>query len=385
MSGPLIDDDSPHALIGLMSGTSCDGIDAALVRITPQGPSVAVELLAFASTPYDDAFRARLLAPAKSVEDVCRLNAELGLRLGEAAAGFCRVAEEMAVAVDAIGSHGHTLLHLPDPAQGLPCTLQVGDAAYIAECTGLPVVSDFRPRDMAAGGQGAPLVPYADAILFGRTDAAVVCLNIGGIANLTVVPPDRRGVFAFDTGPGNMPLDGLVFERTNGAMRCDLDGALAAKGTVIPDLLERLLAHPYFDAPPVKSTGREAFDYALYAAPVIADFPGVSTEDLAATLTEAIARSIAGAIDRFVRPVHAIAALIVSGGGAANPCLMARLAAAVPDVPIETTDAYGIPADAKEAVAFALLAYETLRGEPNNLPGATGAREPVVMGKITLG
>lgn len=372
-------------VIGLMSGSSCDGVDAALVRVEGTGRRLKAELLAFETLAYDDAFRSRLLEPGLSVRDVLLLNVEVGERLAEGAARMQRAAEERGLRADLVGSHGHTLAHVPPGSGSAVCgTLQVGEPAVIAERTGLPVVAGFRARDMAAGGQGAPLVPYVDWILFGRADDAVACLNIGGIANFTVVPPDVGDLYAFDTGPGNMPIDGAVRARTGGRQHYDADGAMAARGEVVPRLHERLLDHPYFACRPPKSTGREDFAAEVYLGEALRD-AAVSDDDLVATVTAAVADSIARAYDRFIASKYPASPVIVSGGGARNATLMGRIRAALPETDVRSSDEHGLSADAKEAVAFAILANETVCGTPANVPSATGARRAVVLGHITPG
>jgi len=248
---------SVRFVIGLMSGTSCDGVDAALVRIKGAGAGMHIKLVSFQTLPYPPALRMRLLSPHLDAKEICLLNFELGERFAEAANELAAVAAEKGEEVDFIASHGHTIAHYPPmPNGGATGTLQIGESAIIVERTGLPVVSDFRPRDMAAGGQGAPLVPYADWLLFRRQDRTVACLNIGGIANITVVHWDFDGIMAFDTGPGNMAIDGAVSLLTRGSLQMDDKGAMAARGVVIDEFLDYLLDHPYFELPPPKSAGR---------------------------------------------------------------------------------------------------------------------------------
>ena len=236
---------------------------------------------------------------------------------------------------------------------------------------------------MAAGGQGAPLVPYADWLLFRREDATVVTLNIGGIANFTVVPPRLEEVFAFDTGPGNMVIDGAMALLSGGAETIDRDGAAAAAGQAIPTLHERLLAHPYFEREPPKTTGREEFGGEVYLRETLGPYMEGPREDVMATVTHAVAQSIADAYRRFIEPRGSVVEIIASGGGVHNRALMEALRTLLPDVPIRGTDAYGIAPDAREAVAFAILGNETLCGSPSNVPQATGARRAVVLGTIT--
>ncbi|MCP4641708.1 MAG: anhydro-N-acetylmuramic acid kinase [bacterium] len=361
-----------------MSGTSCDGVDAAVVRIEGTGPGLRAELLDFHTTPYPDPLRERLLAPDKSARDITLLNADVGNQLAQAAASAIERVRPKQVDVNFVASHGHTLAHYPP--QG---TFQIGEAAAIAERTGLPVVSDFRQRDMAAGGQGAPLVPYADWILFHRQDATVATLNIGGIANLTIVPPELDRVIAFDTGPGNMIIDGAAALLSNGTETMDTDGAGAARGTVSEPLLARLLDHPYFDRTPPKSTGREEFGPEMLLSPILREFGGVENDDVLATVTRLTAHTIADAVRRFVLPGGGISEIIASGGGAHNATLMRWIGEELPNIPIRLTDDYGIPSDARESMVFAILGNETLCGTPSNVPNATGARSAVVLGAIT--
>jgi anhydro-N-acetylmuramic acid kinase len=364
-------------VIGLMSGSSCDGVDAALVRIEGTGRGLKAELLAFETVPYDEAFKARLLDPNLTMRDVLLLNVEVGERLAEAALRVRR-----GIKAHAVGSHGHTLAHVPPVGESAVAgTLQVGEAAVIAERTGLPVVSDFRARDMAVGGQGAPLVPYVDWLLFGQAEGATACLNIGGIANFTVVQSRLEDLLAFDTGPGNMPIDGAVRARTG--RHYDANGEMAARGKVVPHLFQRLSSHPFFERRPPKSTGRENFDAPVYLADTLYD-SAMADDDLVATVTAAVAASIADAYRRYIASRHPGAPIVVSGGGAHNPVLLARMRETLPGVDIRTSDAHGISVDAKEAFAFAILANETLRGTPANVPAATGARKSAVLGKITL-
>jgi anhydro-N-acetylmuramic acid kinase len=310
------------------------------------------------------------------------LHYELGEVFAESAGALVEAARRRGLAVHLIGSHGQTARHHPRAAgaHGQAATLQIAEPAVIAERTGLPVVADFRPADVAAGGEGAPLVPLVDWLLFRLPAGTRACLNIGGIANATVLVGDAAGVRAFDLGPGNMPLDLVVDAWTRGAETFDRDGARAAGGRVDHDLLGRLLAHPYFALPPPKSTGREAVG-ADFVQPLLGAYAGREA-DLLRTLTRFVAQGIGDGLRRWAgRPVDEV---LVSGGGARNRTLMADLGQVLAPAPVRSLEAVGLDPDAKEAVAFAVLANETLFGRPGNVPAATGARGPRVLGKIVL-
>lgn len=369
--------------IGLMSGTSCDGVDAALVRIKGTGEQMAIKPVNFKSFPYDKDVRTRLFSPRIDARELCALNFEVGRHLAEAAAAMIEIANQQPCEVDFIASSGHTIAHLPPRNSDQIGTLQIGEPAVIAERCKIPVISDFRQRDMAAGGQGAPLVPYADYVLFHREDRTTALLNIGGIANLTVVPPNPIDLIAFDTGPGNMAIDGAMRLLTSGEKYMDKNGATAAKGVVIDEFLDYLLGHPYFNDPPPKSTGREDFGPEVYLRDAIASRRDHSPEDIMATVTTAVAYSIVRAYNRFVKPNYEVTRFVISGGGAHNATLIKRIKAGLPGVTVRLSDSYGIPADAREAIAFAILGNETICGTPANVPQATGASHPAVLGKIT--
>ena len=346
---------------GVMSGTSLDGIDVAIVEIRGR----RVTSIGFQSMPYSGKVRRAILGVSNTTtttREISRLNFLLGELYARAVERACRRFGP----VELIGCHGQTIYH-----EGGAHTLQIGEAAVIAERTGVPVVSDFRPRDIAAGGQGAPLVPFVDCLLFGSSRRTRVALNIGGIANITVIP---AGI-AFDTGPGNMVMDALVRDYTGGRQSFDRDGRIAAQGCVNRQLLDRLLGDPYYRRKPPKSAGREQYG-AEFAARL--KQTGLPLPDLIATATVLTAATIAGG----VAPYRA-EEVIVSGGGAHNPRIMAHLAGFLPAVRLATSADYGINVDAKEAIAFAVLAYQTWRGRPSNLPPATGARHAVILGKLT--
>ncbi|HYZ16939.1 MAG TPA: anhydro-N-acetylmuramic acid kinase [Candidatus Acidoferrum sp.] len=355
-------------IAGVLSGTSLDGIDVAICEIAAHGEGVRARCERFATVPFEERLRARIVAayppaPVGALE-VSALHAAIGAAFGDAVRS---VAGDLAL--DAIGSHGVTLAH----DDGARETLQIGDAFRIRERTGVTVVYDFRSADTAAGGTGAPLVPFVDALLF-ADHAPCVALNLGGIANLTVLPDG----IAFDSGPANLPIDTYVALRTNGAQRFDRDGILARAGRVAPALLGELLTDPYLRRPPPKSTGREQ-----YGAPFIARhhaaLDALALEDALATLTAFTTATVADAVRSFAPHARL---LIASGGGARNPALIAGLQGNLPGVRVTTSDVFGIDADAKEAIAFAILAYATLRNRPAGLPKVTGAAGPRVLGAI---
>jgi anhydro-N-acetylmuramic acid kinase len=350
-----------------MSGTSLDGIDVAVVDIAGS----RIQTVAHKTTPWPAAVRARILAVSNAAchtADISRLNFELGELYAKA------VLAMKTEGIQLIGCHGQTIFH-----EGRN-TLQIGEAAVIAERTGIPVVSDFRTRDIAAGGQGAPLVPFADYLLFRSARVNRVALNIGGIANITVLPAGAAdtAVTAFDTGPGNMAIDQLVERLTEGRRRYDRDGAIAGKGHIDEALLTMLLGDKWYAKKPPKTAGREQ-----YGAAFVEELMGSgrSLEDLIATATAFTAATIAQAIRRFAPATQEV---IAAGGGVHNRQLMAQLAAFLPGVGMATTAEFGIDPDAKEAIAFALLAYRAFQRKPGNLPSATGARKAVVLGKLTF-
>jgi anhydro-N-acetylmuramic acid kinase len=377
--------------VGLMSGTSMDGIDAALVRISGPGDNPRVRMLAFLKSTYPPDLRQRILRIATgkptSSGEISQLNFLLGELFAEAALRVCRKGRVPPTQLAVIGSHGQTIYHQGFPrlesGRRVASTFQIAEPAVIAARTGVPVVADFRPADMAAGGQGAPLVPLVDYLLLRRPRQGTVALNLGGIANITVIPANAKPqeVFGFDTGPGNMVIDSLVRHFTRGRKTYDAGGQQATRGKVIEALLAEILRHTFFRRPPPKSAGREQFGQE-FVEKYFLRHRGARPEDLLRTATELTARTIADALERFVFPRAQVHRLIVSGGGAHNQFLVRRIRELLPQVSVDLSARYGPPVDAKEAIAFAVLADRTMHGLPGNLPAVTGARKAVVLGKI---
>ncbi|MFD7999859.1 anhydro-N-acetylmuramic acid kinase [Streptomyces mirabilis] len=362
-------------VIGLMSGTSYDAIDAAAAELTLEGEDLTLRPLGMVGEAYDGALREALAAalpPAvTTLAEVCRLDTLIGQAFAAAAVRADR--ELCGGGAELVASHGQTVYHWVEDGRAHG-TLQLGQPAWIAEATGLPVVADFRPRDIAAGGQGAPLVSLVDLLWLRGRAGTPVALNLGGIANLTA--PDGT---AFDSGPGCALVDVAVRGLTGGRLHYDVDGALAARGTVHEPFLDRLLAEPYYALPAPKTTGKELFHFG-HLRDALTGFGTLTAEDVIATLTRLTARTVADA----VRSVGATE-VIASGGGTRNPALMAMLDAELPGVPVRTSDALGLPAAAKEAYAFAVLGFLTLHGLTGTDPVSTGARHPSVLGSITPG
>jgi anhydro-N-acetylmuramic acid kinase len=377
--------------LGLMAGTSLDGVDAALVRLSGSLDRPKVRLRAFITMPYASDLCARLFRIAGGEPTTAGELSDLNFRVGEAfaraALSVCKRAGVEPRRLAVIGSHGQTIYHQGlASGRGRASTLQIGEAALIAYETGAPVVADFRPADVAAGGEGAPLVPMVDYLLLHDDRQGTVALNIGGIANVTVIPRRARprDVFGFDTGPGNMVMDALVRHFTRGRRHYDTEGRTAARAKVINALLEECLNFPFLRRRPPKSAGREQFGGEF----VRRHFLGRSKhwEDLLRTSAELTVQSIAEALSRFVfpdlRPGRDIHRLVVSGGGAHNKLLLSRLRELVSQLPVQISDRYGLSVDAKEAIAFAVLADRTLHGLAGNLPSVTGAGRSVVLGKL---
>jgi anhydro-N-acetylmuramic acid kinase len=385
----------PRLALGLMSGTSVDGIDVALVRIAASITDNAAHarLEKFVTAPYPSAVRAEVLRIAEGARvspgEISQLNFRLGRAFGEAALRACRKFRVNPRRLSVIGSHGQTIFHQGAPSrflgENISSTLQIGEPAVIAAITGVTTVGDFRPADMAVGGQGAPLVPFGDYLLYRDSRRGRAVLNIGGIANVTIIPKaaSPHSVIAFDTGPGNMVVDALVHHFTKGRRSFDAEAQMASRGHLLPALVNSLLAEKYLRQAPPKSAGREQYGK-TYVENILAwgRRHRARPEDLVRTATIVTALSIADALHRWVLPRTSLSQLIVSGGGARNPLILAQLSAALGGIEVVTTQALGLPGDAKEAFIFALLADETLHGRPSNLPSATGARRPALLGKI---
>lgn len=381
-------------VLGLMSGTSADGIDVALARISGAPPHLQANLENFTAIPFSRTVRDAILSLANgtptSTEEISQLNFLMGELFADASREACRRFRTPLTSISLIGSHGQTVYH-----QGLPTrtfeqrrvasTLQIGEPAVIAARTGITTIADFRPADLAEGGQGAPLVPFVDYLLYRHARIGRVALNIGGISNVTVIPKgaEPSDVFAFDTGPGNMVVDGLVSNFTRGHAAYDIDAKLARKGRVVPRILNSLLDDKYFRQRPPKSAGREQFGEAYVQHLItLGRKHKARKEDLIRTATILTPLSILDAWHRFIAPRVKINQLIVAGGGSHNPLMMAQLAAGLRDVEVTSSASLGVSEDGKEAFAFAILAYETFHGRPSNLPAATGARRPAILGKV---
>jgi anhydro-N-acetylmuramic acid kinase len=380
-------------VLGLMSGTSADGIDVALARISGAPPRVKARLLNHTAVKFPAQVRAEILRMAEqraiTAGELSQLNFRLGQLFADAAKTACKRFRVAVSSVDLIGSHGQTIFHqgraVPYLGGRVASTLQIGEGAVIAAQTGVTTVADFRPADMAVGGQGAPLVPYADYLLYSDRKLGRASLNLGGIANVTVIPAGaaREKVFAFDTGPANMLIDALVAHFTRGRKKFDAGARMALAGRAIPALLNELMLDPYLKIAPPKSTGREYYG-AAYVKRVLAlgRRYGARPNDLIHCVTIFTALSVVDALNRFVTRKAKLDQLIVSGGGARNPLIMAQLAAALPGVEVLPSSRVGVPEEAKEAFAFALLAYESSHQRAGNVFSATGASGPAILGKI---
>ncbi|MXV78475.1 anhydro-N-acetylmuramic acid kinase [Candidatus Poribacteria bacterium] len=374
-------------VIGLMSGTSADGVDVALVDITGSGLTTEIELIVFETIPYKPEIRARIFdlfnVETARVDDICEMNFMLGSLFAESTLAVLEKSGVSPTQVDLIGSHGQTIHHMPSAST--PATLQIGEPAVIAHETGIPTIADFRVADIAAGGEGAPLIAYPDYLLFHSPTQTIGLLNIGGISNLTVLPAGKgiEAVHASDTGPGNMILDACVEKITAGAKHYDENGNLARKGTVCKPLLDKWLAHPFFELTPPKTTGREMFGttFADNCWQQIQTH-GISEFDGLATVTTFTVESISRYYTDFVVGNSPLDILYVSGGGAQNPLIMEGLAKKFHPIPVVDIAEKGLSGDAKEAIGFAILANEAVHGNFANVPNATGATCRKVLGKF---
>ncbi|MBL7048733.1 MAG: anhydro-N-acetylmuramic acid kinase [Nitrospira sp.] len=373
-------------VIGIMSGTSHDGADLVLANIkgdvnSAHEPHIKAQIIAAHYTPFRTALRNQIReAFSGSAELICRLNFSLGEIYAAAVTELLEKAGMTSHEISAVASHGQTIYHIPPAGKRPGSTLQIGEADVIAQRTGIMTIADFRTRDMAAGGHGAPLVPMADHLLFGKQGQRRTLLNIGGISNVTIVTGLAADTLAYDIGPGNCMIDEAVRYFTGGKKTYDRNGALARSGNVDSSFLKALLVHPFLKKRPPKSTGREVFGES-YTKSILAKHPGLTQEDAAATLTEFSAEVIA----RSIR-VHEVDEVIVSGGGAKNIFMMERLIQKLQgnETVVNLSSVYGIPEDSKEALCFAVLGYLSLNRLHGNVPVATGATHSVVLGKISL-
>ena len=383
--------------IGLMSGTSVDGIDAALVEIAGNGSDTVMHLIEFINVPYADNVRRRIFelfnVETSSVDKIGYMNFLLGELFAGAAFAVAGKAGMPIEKVDFVGSHGQTIYHKPQICRefgyDIRYSVQIGEGAVIAQRTGAVTVSDFRVGDIAAGGQGAPLVPYTEYILFADKARSTILQNIGGISNITLLPANcsMEQVIAFDTGPGNMVIDGIMKKFSDGRLDMDKDGEMAGRGKVNQELLSCLLDDPYICIKPPKSTGRECFgEEYVKKAIALSEEKGISKCDTIATVTCLTAAFTLESYRRYVKPLCKVDRLITGGGGSYNPILLKyiREEMAKEDIAVTTQEEEGCNSDAKEAAAFALLANETLSGNCNNISAATGANKKTVMGKISL-
>lgn len=378
-------------IIGLMSGTSADAIDAVLCDIQGQPPSLQAKIVRAITYPYPDGFQSRILdacLPDKSrVDTLCQLNFDMGELFARAALRCIEAAGMTPDDVDLIGSHGQTVWHMVQPDGHVSATLQITEAAVIAERTGVTTINNFRSRDIAVGGQGAPLTAYADWLLLRHPSYWRAVQNIGGIGNVTFLPPlndDTSLPLAFDTGPGNALIDGAAVILTDGREAFDRDAAMAERGRVDEDWLQTLLNHPYYERRPPKTTGRELFGMSMARTLIDeARVRGLDDYSIMATLTALTAASIADSYRHFApAPIEEV---ILGGGGGRNPFLVKMLSGLLPGSRVLHHEDIGLDSDNKEALVFALLAHETWHARPGNIPALTGAAQPVVLGQITPG
>jgi len=377
-----------RTIIGLMSGTSADGVTACALRAAGSYTKTEVTFIGSETHPYPRELRAEIFelfdCQTARVDTICSMNFALGREFAKAAISLSCSLSLKLDEVDLIGSHGQTIYHDPRPAEGLGSSLQIGELAVIAEMTGVNTVGDFRKRDIAAGGEGAPLSPYVDYILF-RGNRGTAIQNIGGIANLTYMPPDcsEEEVIAFDTGPGNMVVDKLVNIYTEGELAYDRDGSIALRGKVDEALLDELISEPFFSRRPPKSTGREVFGAGFAERlHLVAEQRGLKKEDVIATATMLTVETMARAYEEFVLNKGPLDVLYLAGGGANNRAMADWLRRRLPGIPIEKFDVLGIPSEAREAAYMAILANEFVMGHAANMLTATGAKRKVILGSF---
>lgn len=382
--------------IGLMSGTSADGVDAALVKISGNGLQTKVQLIDFVTYPFSKKIKEMIFTasnPEKgTVELICQLNFILGNIFADAVLKILKKTNTETSNVNFIGSHGQTISHLPDGhpdfSEKIPSTLQIGEPSVIAERTGIKTVADFRTRDMAAGGVGAPLTPFAHFLLFHSPNESRIIQNIGGISNLTFLPKEDKidKVMAFDTGPGNMIIDGVVFYLSKGKKRFDKNGEWAAKGKVNDYILSFMMEHPFLKKTPPKATGREEFGE-VFLKNILsrAEKQNVPAENIIATTTAFTAESIIFHYKEHFFKRETPSEIIFCGGGVHNKYLMKMIKNKLPGIKITTPEKYGVSSDALEAISFAILANETICGNCSNIPSVTGAKRKVILGKIVPG
>ncbi|MCG1027254.1 anhydro-N-acetylmuramic acid kinase [Virgibacillus halodenitrificans] len=378
--------------VGLMSGTSVDGIDAVLVKINSVNENIKIEVVESLEIPYSNEERTELLLIAdnksSSLEKICSANFYLGKKFGQTVNLLLEKAKVRNDDIHFISSHGHTVYHQPVTGEGMlneKSTLQIGDISVIAQLTGIATVGDFRPADIAVGGDGAPLISYVDYMLFGNEDCSRAIQNIGGIGNVTYVPKgaDSDKVMAFDTGPGNMVIDEIVYRMTDGKEKYDKDGLYAYQGKINKQLLEELNSHKYLSVDPPKTTGREQFGK-HFLDEILVEYNDVQPIDLITTVSEWTAMTITDSYKNFLlNKGKDINEIIIGGGGSYNPYLVERIAYHLPEAKVKLHEEHGISSNLKEALGFAMLGYQCLRGEYNQIPSATGAQAPVIMGKIS--
>jgi anhydro-N-acetylmuramic acid kinase len=378
-------------VIGLMSGTSVDGIDVVLIKVSGNGTNTKFEQIAFETYPFPDGMKEFVLRNSikdtSNVEDICRLNMLYPQLYADAIFNLCEKAQIDISEVDLIGNHGQTIHHLPKPFEmfghSVRSTLQISDTSALAKLTGVVTVGNFRNADMAIEGQGAPLVPYFDYIIFSSNEKSRGLLNIGGISNMTVLPKNCtvKDVLAFDAGPGNMIIDGLMKKFYNKAF--DEDGEIAKSGKLNEKLFEFLKNHEYYSVKPPKSTGREVFGE-KYIEKILQLSDDLRKEDIIRTVTEITAYAVYYNYDKYMKAETEIEELLVSGGGAHNKFMMSLLQKYFGKAKVMKIEEYGYSSDAKEAICFAILANETISGNPANVPRTTGAKEPVILGCICV-